>query len=668
MAVAGGVIKVADIHIELIGTLRVTEGGHEVELPRSRKARALLAMLALEPREHARSALCAYLWPDTADPRADLRWSLSKLRAVLGTDAIVSSASGVRLDLEQVSTDVGRIQALLETAREGVVDDADLSLHQQRFSSTPLPDLDGRIGVEFELWLESQRQALRRLQQRLLAALVDGLAHDPPKALDLARRRLALDPLNEPACVDLLRLTLEAAGRRQAQAVLEQCRERLQEAGLSDAGLLAEWLRVSRASAQPAAAVSVQENATQTPSQPQVYMPPQKPSVAILSFERGGDDALLADGLSLDLTAQLARLNGLFVIARGSASRFRLADARPAEIGARLGVRYLVHGHVSHLDKRLRVTVELVECERGEQIWSERFERSMDDLFLVQDEIVNAIVSTLVPQIEQAERARARLLPTANLNAWECFHRAMWHTYRFTETDTLEARRLLERALEQDAGFARAHAGLSFNYFARVFLDASDDVNGDLERALEAGRESVSLEPRDALGHWSLGRALFLAREHDQALAAIDRSLIANPNYAQGFYARGYVGSHSGLARDVGHDLDMAQRLSPFDPMVFAMEAARAIALTVSGRAEEAVRWALRATQEPNAHFHIYAIAAATLQHAGQPAEAARHVREAERRHPGYSIDVFERSFPHKSEHDRKVMSEALAAAGLKQS
>ncbi len=175
----------------------------------------------------------------------------------------------------------------------------------------------------------------------------------------------------------------------------------------------------------------------------------------------------------------------------------------------------------------------------------------------------------------------------------------------------------------------------------------------------------MGLEPRDAFGHWSLGRALFLAHEHDQALTAIDRALATNPNYAQGHYARGFIGCHSGLSREVYGDLDMAQRLSPFDPLVFAMESCRAISLAVTGRPEEAAAWAVRSTQQPNAHFHIFAIAAVCLQLVGRREEASRHVREVLERHPAYSLAVYERSFPHKSNHDRRVMGDALLAAGL---
>jgi tetratricopeptide (TPR) repeat protein len=241
----------------------------------------------------------------------------------------------------------------------------------------------------------------------------------------------------------------------------------------------------------------------------------------------------------------------------------------------------------------------------------------------------------------------------------------MWHSFRFTAADIDQADALLLRAIALDPQFARAHAGLSFSLFSRVFLDGSKDREGDLARAVDLARTSVSLQPRDSMGHWSLGRALLLSGEHDQALASIDRALIANPNYAQGHYARGFVEAHSNLGDAAVQDLDMAHRLSPFDPMVFAMMSCRAISLAVTGRHAESADWAQRATREGNAHFHIHAIAAACLQLAGRQDDAKACVAQTLELHPGYNVAVFQRSLPHKSAADQRLIGEALRAAGM---
>lgn len=395
---------------------------------------------------------------------------------------------------------------------------------------------------------------------------------------------------------------------------------------------------------------------------------PAMPSIALLGFECLGasdDPDIFVEGLSVDLNARLSRLQGLFVVARESARRLAAARLPLAEIGRRLGVRYLLHGTAQRENHRLRLTVHLAEASNEQALWTERFDRTLDDIFEVQDELVDCVVTALLPELERAEMDRARLLPTEDLDAWACFHRAMWHSYRFTADDSVQARELLLRARRIDPGFARASAGLSFNHYLHAFLDTDGAAEQHIQAAVESAQESVALDPRDAMCRWVLGRASFLDRNHDAALASLDRALLLNPNYAQGTYARGFVRVHAGLPDPAITDLDAARRLSPYDPLLFAMKSSRAIALAIQGDHEAAMQWSVDATLEPNAHFHIHAVAAACLQLAGRPDQARATAARAARSHPGYSVRVFERSFPYRDPEHRALISDALAAAGL---
>ena len=395
---------------------------------------------------------------------------------------------------------------------------------------------------------------------------------------------------------------------------------------------------------------------------------PEMPSVALLGFESLSAAVapnIFVEGLAVDLNARLSRMPGLFVVARGSARRLQMARLPVAEIGRRLGVRYLIHGSSQHHERRLRVTVNLIEADSQRIIWTERFDRLLDDLFVVQDDIVDAVVAALLPELERAEMQRARLLPTQDLDAWACFHRAMWHSYRFTAEDSVQARELLLRARTIDPHFSRACAGLSFNHYLHAFLDAGGDAEAHIRAAVEQGEQSVALDARDAMGHWVLGRARFLAQTHDAAMASLDQALALNPNYAQGTYARGFVRVHAGLPDQAIQDLDQARRLSPYDPLMFAMKSSRALALAIQGDHDRACQWAVDATLEPNAHFHIHAVAGACLHLAGRPEPARAAVEHAVRAHPGYNVRVFERSFPYHDPAHRDLISRALVAAGL---
>ncbi|MEO6408262.1 MAG: hypothetical protein ABIO45_05860 [Burkholderiaceae bacterium] len=459
---------------------------------------------------------------------------------------------------------------------------------------------------------------------------------------------MALDPLDDESNTRLLVRSVEVDGHVRARAALEGMRARYRAEGVPDHALVASWRDLD-----PASALEL----------------PDKPSVAVLGFtDLGGheDGPVLAEGLAADLTLSLGHLRGLFVTARASSARL---SAGPAELlplaGRMLGVRYLVHGTTQRLDRRVRITVTLADALQNNVVWCEHFDRPLGDLFSVQDDVSAAIASAIEPEIARAEADRARLKSSEDLTAWECYHRAMWHCFRFTASHTEQAHALLLRALSMEPGFARAHAGLSFTHYSRAFLDAVPAPDAEIQMALRYARQSIDLEPRDAMGHWTLGRAHFLAREHDQAICSVDRSLAVNPNFAQGHYALGFIRAHSGMPMQALPALAAAERLSPYDPLLFAMEGSRAISLAIEGNYDAAAAWGIRATSEPNAHFHIQAVAAACLALANRHDQARAYAQRACSAHSGYSIRVFERSFPQKLAPHRELLARALRSAGV---
>lgn len=636
------------LFLRLLGTTALLCDGAPRALPKSRKTRALLAYLAIEARPIRREALCELLWESAADPRAALRWSLSKLRPLLETpsgQALQADAHSIALDPALIEVDVLQAKALLE---QPVIDvtDARLSAIEEALAAGYPADLDLVSSNRYQLWIDGEREAVRRVHRRVLDEQ-SAHAGSPAVALATARKRVALDPLDTEANAQLLARSAEVDGHTHARAVLEGMRARYRAEGLSDHALVASWRGLT-----PGAALEL----------------PDKPSVAVLGFtDLGGHEGgpVLAEGLATDLTLTLGRSRGLFVTARASSARFSARTADLARAAQMLGVRYIVHGTTQRQDRRVRVTVTLADALRNTVLWSEHYDRPIADLFSVQDDVSTAIASAIEPEIGRAEAERARLKAPEDLSAWECYHRALWHCFRFTAQHTEQAHRLLQRALVLESGFARAHAGLSFTHYSRAFLDAVPAPDAEIELALEHGLQSVDLDPLDPMGHWTLGRARFLAREHDQALQSVSRSLLINPNFAQGHYAIGFMRAHAGVPTQALPELATAERLSPLDPLLFAVEGARAISLAIEGQYDEAAAWSVRATAEPNAHFHIHAIAGACLMLAGRTAEARAFALRACRDHPGYSIRVFERSFPYKLEAHRALMSQALRDAGV---
>ena len=655
---------ISTLQLDLRAEPSLYRDGQALVLPASRKTRALLVYLALSRRPHRRVALCELLFSRTDDPRAALRWSLTRLRALLG-DALLTSRDTVQLcdGSAGVELDLAQLRHLL-------AEDAPHRLQllhefESSMDGDYLPGIDVSSAPEFELWLESERAELRGLHGQLLAQLQRLSINDPAAALHYARKRLLLNVTDIPASLDVLALLLEQEGLEPARQAFEQCRQRLQSARIDDSALLRGWHALSRA--RPATSPIAEPLPAPGQAVENVLQVPGRPSLAVLPFLDIGaaPDDVLGRGLTADLISRLSRLGGLFVIARASSTRFVEGEHSHVEIGQLLGVRYLIQGTIQRLQKRLRLTVELIDATQSRAVWVETFEHSRDDLFLLQDELANAIVSAVEPAIERAEYELARLKPPANLNAWENYHMALWHSFRFTSADTETARFYLRRALKLDPQFSRAHAALSLTHFSRAFLDSGHNIDKEIQRALESAEHSVGLDPRDAMGHWSLGRAQFLHKQHDLALVSLDRALVTNPNYAQGHYARGFVSVHSGIATEAIPELEIAQRLSPFDPLLFAIISSRALSLAMQDKYEEAADCAVRATLEANAHFHIHAVAAACLQLADRPGEARRHAGVVLKRHPGYSRAIFFRSFPYKYPEQQQRMSSALKNAGL---
>jgi TolB-like protein/Flp pilus assembly protein TadD len=655
------------IKIRLAGGLRVLVEGKPAALPQSRKTRALLTFLALENRPVERAELCELLWENTDDPRAALRWSLSRLRAITGGSEkpwLKAGTDSIGIDSRLVDVDIHGVSGLLDTGIAHL-DRDELLLLEKSFAPAGLGKLVDVGGVSFNLWLETARTTIAQLHLRLIRQLLLRTDLESEQRLYLGSRCVGQNPLNDAANLVYLQELSAQQGTGNARKVFQRVLHTYRQNGQSESALVAGWQGLAGKSR----AVSASEREACLFGEGG-YWPalPEKPSVAVLDFtcfgnHEGGD--VLARGLTTDLNSRLARLPYFFVISRASSTRFSADSCSPQEIGRRLGVRYLLSGSTQRGDRRVRVTVNLLDASNGKEVWSEHYDRELDDLFSVQDEITGAVIAAMESAIELEEARRSLMKQPENLNAWEYFHRGLWHSLHFQPAENETANHLFSRAIELDPYFSRAHAGLSFTHFSRAFLNSADNVNDEIARAAVAGQASVDLDPRDSMGHWSVGRALFLSRQHDQALASIDQSLSINPNYAQGHYARGFIGIHAGQDEVALPFLDSAQRLSPFDPLLFAMKSSRGISLAHQGRFEEAAAWALRATHEPNAHFHTYAVAAGCLELAGRRDEAREKAGWVMSRRPDFSLDVFRRSFPHKDESRRRHFINALSRAGI---
>jgi TolB-like protein len=296
---------------------------------------------------------------------------------------------------------------------------------------------------------------------------------------------------------------------------------------------------------------------------------PDKPSIAVLPFiNRSGDSEheYFSDGITEDIITELSRFRELFVIARNSTFRFKEKDVDIGEIAHQLGVQYIVEGSVRRSGKRVRITVQLVDALSGSEVWADRYDRNLDDIFVVQDEVVAAIVGALPSRVHHAELERADRR-TMDLRAYDLTQRAWQLLYQWTKAGVETATELAERALEIDPKNGSAHAvlvGVHLLNWRRCWRGSPAET---LEWALTHGRSAVELDKTEYAGHWYLSEVyLFRLKDLEQARVHAERAVNLCPNASGPLAWMGLINGCSG-EHEAGIEFsNKALRLDPFAP------------------------------------------------------------------------------------------------------
>jgi DNA-binding SARP family transcriptional activator len=641
------------LHVELLGPLAIRRpDGSDVALPGSRKVRALAAYLSLASQAVPRVRLCELLWDVPNDPRGELRWCLSKLRGVFdepGRRRVDTPGDSVRLDLSDCLVDAVEVACAAQQGIETLEPDR-LRALCALFKGEFLDGLEIDRNPAFNGWLTAQRRRFRGCHTALLEHLAAAATGD--ELFGYLEKWLELAPF-DPRVHESLLTAFGRRGRiREGEEHLAATARMFDAEGLDHTPIRETWRAVraqaeglARAPAAAAPPVRMTSPAAETTPVESAAAGPRRASIAVMPFL---DRAALApagfggpaDALAHDVITRLAKLRSLFVIAQGTV--FALSERRvgPEEAGRMLNVDYVVSGSLRRQGERLIVAVELAETRTARIVWAEVFDQKADDALIVLDEIGNRIVASIASEIETIERNRAILKPPSSLDAWEAYHRGLWHMYRFNKADNDRAQQFFDAAVRLDPTFARAHAGLSFTHFQNAFQGWTPR-EAEAARAFEAAGQSLMVDDRDPAAHWAMGRALWLRGGLDQSIVELERAIDLSPNFAQGHYALAFVHSQSGDPQAAVKFSDYSRHLSPFDPMLFAMLGARAMALVRLGQFEEAALWGAKAAARPNAHAHVLGIAAYSLALAGRVEEARTHFAEIRRRIPGYRIDDF---------------------------
>jgi adenylate cyclase len=396
-----------------------------------------------------------------------------------------------------------------------------------------------------------------------------------------------------------------------------------------------------------------------------------RPSVAVLPFANLSGDPqqdYFSDGITEDITTELSRFSDLLVIARNSAFQYKGKAVDIRQAGRELGARYILEGSVRRSGDRIRIAAQLIDALTGTHRWAERYDRQLQDVFAVQDEVVRAIVATLAAHVNRAETERALLKPPAAWEAYEYYLRGAeaLNVSRRTNASLYDARRLLEQSLAIDPNYARAAAMLSWTHFHAYVQPFDCDYLSPLalDRALELAQTAVHLDPRLPQARAQLGYVLVYKRQHDAAIAEFERAFALNPNFIDYRYALALMyGGEPATAIKVG---EAFIRLDPFPPSpTFNI---MGMANYMLKRYGDAVHWLRECiSRQPIMQWPHVTLACAYAQ-LGQLAEARAAVAEAQRINPGFTIESSKRILVYKNPKDLKHYLDGMCKAGLPES
>jgi TolB-like protein/tetratricopeptide (TPR) repeat protein len=393
----------------------------------------------------------------------------------------------------------------------------------------------------------------------------------------------------------------------------------------------------------------------------------ERPAIAVLPFVNMSGDPeqeYFSDGISEDIITALSKLRWFFVIARNSSFIYKGRPVLMKTVADELGVRYVLEGSVRKAGDRLRITAQLSDVETGSHLWAEKYDRSLTDVFAIQDEITETVVASIEPQLYAAENFHAKHKPPGNMDAWDLVMRALSHFWQVTRQDNLIAQSLLEQAVALDPPYGQAlgllAASLTYCTYAG-WAEAAIAVPAAERAALAA----VEIDDQDPWAHYGLGCVHLLRRRFDDSLAALEMALRLNPNFslAQGVY--GFALAMCGRWQEADAATCRALRLSPRDPFAALYHGIAAYAQFVGRNYDEAMRLARAAIRLRSDHVAGHRILTAAAAMAGELGTMREALQQLKSVQPSFSLSWIESQMPFKHEADRAHYIEAFRRTGL---
>ena len=655
--------------LSLLGHFALTGPAGRIEFA-SKKAAGLLAFLACTaPEPQRRETLTDLLWGShfEAQARQNLRQALYVLRRTLGDASIVNDGHLVSLKAGVLDCDVPRFEALIRDQSRDA-----LAAATELYKGGLLVDFDFPQDA-WRDWLARERQKLQSLALDTVVKLgeLELASGKAEAALRAAERAIAENDVREDAHRLLMR-ALAAGGRRpdalrHYEHLVAHLKHELDVEPDTDTQTLACALR------QPAqAGPGVRPNspvASPTPvHHADTALPlPDRPSIAVLAFVNMSgdpDQEYFADGISEDLITRLSHIRWLFVIARNSTFVYKHRAVDVKQVARELGVRYVLEGSVRRAGKQLRISAQLIDAITGGHHWAERYDRELDDIFAVQDEITRSVAAAIEPRLLAAEGVRALSRSADDLGAWELVARAQTDFWRMTGPDNARAVVTLERAVEAHPEYAPARSLLGF---CLVFAAHMGWIDSD--RGLVTGRQhalrAIELDDRDPWGHIALAYWAMMERRTEESIAAFRRAVQLNPNSAaaHSHLSRGLA--FAGQDREAIEHGEDAIRFSPLDPEMALFLGAIAVAHYTARRYAEAAKYTTEALRLRPGFQGAQRLRCASLAQTGRVDEARAFLATVRREQPQLSINWIRASVPYQTSELLERFLEGMRKAGL---
>lgn len=570
----------------------------DVDVP-GQKERALLAILATAAGSPVtRDRLAGLLWSDRADPQArdSLKHALASLKRSLNPldpDVIAWDRTSAWLAVDRVEVDTVAYDRILQE-----------HLPERDFLALSLYLGDFLAGIRvadaaFQEWLLVERarhaNSAEDAALRCLQRAVDN--EDPSTIVSCAEAVLAINSFNEEACRALMRHWSSRGETARALSVYQRLEDGLRRnIGANPEVATIELATTVRLTRVPAS--------TAEPVAPGLA---GRPAIAVLPFQsESGDPNLshLSLGIAEDLIASLAQYRWFPVLSR-NAGVAAANETRPLpEIANSLGARYLLEGSLRLSGQRIRLNGRLLDGETAETLWAGRYDRDLNDIADLQDELARRVAGAIEPELLIGESRRARARPPATGDAYDFHMRGVWHhNQQDRAEDFAQAIDWQRRAIEIDPGFARAHMVLARSLYARSLHGYSADTRTDAAECSTAASRAVALDSADAYSHYAMCLAHLMDSRPAEALAAAERAISINPSLALAYNAVGWSRIFVGRPTEAIEPLEFAIRLSPRDPLTYLFLSRLALAHYHLGDYVSALHFSEQALSLRKRHF-----------------------------------------------------------------